>query len=217
MTGAINKGLKHGWILLGVFTLTVLWTLVWPDYAEGHPSTIGSPEMRTSSVPSGTEVAITPSFGSGHLTITPPYTIYLPVITQAPLAEPLKTLLVLINTERQKRGLLPLKTNFILMQVAQAHSQNMAERDFFDHVDPATGLGPCERISSAGYAFWACAENIAAGYRTAEAVFQAWMRSSGHRANLLSPDFTEIGIGYAEGGRYRYYWTVNLARSQEIH
>ncbi len=217
MTGTTNSRSKNAWILLGLFALTVLLTLVWPDYAEGHPSTIGSPEMRTSSVRSGTEAAITPSFGSGHLTITPPYTIYLPVITQAPLAEPLNTLLVLINTECQKRGLLPLKTNFILMQVAQAHSQNMVERDFFDHVDPATGLGPCERISNAGYAFWACAENIAAGYRTAEAVFQAWMRSSGHCANLLSPDFTEIGIGYAEGGRYHYYWTVNLACSQEIH
>lgn len=214
--GTTNSRSKNAWILLGLFTLTVSLALVWPDHVEGHPATIGFHEVKISSVLSGDRTAIASSFRDGYLTITTPYTVYLPIITQAPLPEPLNTLLVLINTERQKHGLPPLRINSVLMQVAQAHSQNMAERGFFDHVDPATGLGPCERISGAGYAFRTCAENIAAGYRTAEAVFQAWMSSSGHRANLLSPDFTEIGLGYAEGGFYRYYWTVNLACPQEI-
>ncbi|MDW8071279.1 MAG: CAP domain-containing protein [Anaerolineae bacterium] len=143
---------------------------------------------------------------------TASYTSYLPIIAHSSLAEPLYTLIELINAERQKHGLPPLRINSTLMQVAQMHSQNMAERDFFDHVDPATGMDACQRIASAGYAVRACAENLAAGYRTAQTVFQAWMHSPQHRANLLSPDFAEIGLGYAEGGRYGYYWTANLAR-----
>jgi uncharacterized protein YkwD len=168
-------------------------------------------EVETSSALAETRVSITPSFFNGHLTATASYTSYLPIITNVSPAEPLNTLIVLINTERRKLGVPPLRMNPVLMQVAQTYSQIMREQGFFDHTDPSTGTGPCERIASAGYALRACAENIAAGYPTAQAVFQAWMNSSRHRANLLSPDFMEIGVGYTEGGYYHYYWTVDLA------
>lgn len=211
-----HNRVTHISIWLGLLAvLAMLLTLsIWPDYAEGHAATTTFPEVKASGALSNTQMVITPSLLANYLTATGHYTSYLPIIAQAPLPEPLNTLLTLINAERQRQGLPPLKINPILMQVAQAHTQNMVERGFFDHIDPATRMDACGRIASAGYALQACAENLAAGYSTAEGVFQAWMNSPSHRANLLSPNFTEIGIGYARGGQYHHYWTVDLARPQ---
>jgi uncharacterized protein YkwD len=58
-----------------------------------------------------------------------------------------------------------------------------------------------------GIDFKAAGENIAAGQKTAEEVMDGWMNSEGHRANILNPDFTHIGIGYVQGGDYGTYWT----------
>jgi len=214
-TGIMNSRLTNIWILLGLLTmLTIpLTTLVWPApaRADGHPTVLAMCEAETSSALLEARVSATPSFFNNHLMATATYTSYLPIITNVSPAEPLDTLIMLINTERQKLGVPPLRLNPILMQVAQTYSQIMGEQGFFDHTDPITGTSPCERIASAGYALLACAENIAAGYPTAQAVFQAWMNSPRHRANLLSSDFMEVGVGYAEGGYYHYYWTVDLA------
>ena len=56
----------------------------------------------------------------------------------------------------------------------------------------------------------ACGENIAAGFPTAAMVLMIWLNSDGHRANLLSPYFTEVGVGYVQGGHYDHYWTLDL-------
>ncbi len=212
-----NDRLTSVWILLGLLAMlaVLLMMLVWPARADGRlliPAVYG--EGQTSDALLETRISITPPSFNGHLMATASYTSYLPIITNVSPAEPLNTLIMLINAERQRHGLTPLRTNPILIQVAQAHSQSMMGQGFFDHTEPTTGTGPCERIASAGYVSQVCGENIAAGYPTALTVFQAWMNSPRHRANLLSPDFTEIGVGYAEGGYYRYYWTVDLARPQ---
>jgi uncharacterized protein YkwD len=65
------------------------------------------------------------------------------------------------------------------------------------------------RIQETGYAFSAIAENVAGGQPTPESVIQTWLNSSGHRRNMLNPEYTEIGIGYAtnSSSQYTHYWT----------
>ncbi len=135
--------------------------------------------------------------------------VFLPIIFGAPAPE--YQLVDLINAERVRRGLSPLIVNPVLMQTAEAHSQDMVDRDFFNHTNP-DGQRPRDRLDEAGYAWWYCGENIGGGYTTAQAMFTAWMESAaGHREIMLSPNFSEIGIGFVTGGRYGYYWTADFA------
>lgn len=90
--------------------------------------------------------------------------------------------------------------------VAQAHSDDMRARGYFDHVDRA-GRTPMQRLQAAGVAVNAVAENIARGQATGQAVFRSWMDSAGHRRNLLHCDYTHHGVGLSGG-----YWTHVLAR-----
>ena len=65
-----------------------------------------------------------------------------------------------------------------------------------------------ELMKSQGIQYRAAGENIAMGYATPEAVVNAWMNSSGHRANILNSSYTRIGVGYVESGNY---WTQHFA------
>ncbi|MEM7759978.1 MAG: CAP domain-containing protein [Cyanobacteria bacterium P01_A01_bin.40] len=120
--------------------------------------------------------------------------------------------LELTNAERAKAGLNPLTLNNQLAQAAQGHSDRMAEDDFFSHTG-ADGSSVSDRVQDTGYQYSRAGENIAAGQRTAEQVVQDWMNSPGHRANILNPEFTEIGIGYellendTGSVNYNHYWT----------
>lgn len=136
------------------------------------------------------------------------YTIYLPIIHRTPTFE--EQLIDLLNAERTQRGLSTLGTDTLLVQVAEAHSQDMVNRNFFSHTNP-DGQDPGDRLDNAGYKWLTYGENIGGGYTSPQAMFNAWMNSSGHRANLLNPNFTEIGIGYVTGGYYGHYWTAVLA------
>ena len=136
------------------------------------------------------------------------YTVFLPVLVSSPTPE--SQLIDLINAERVRLGLSPLTISPVLMQVAEAHSQDMVNRNFFDHVNP-DGQDPSDRLDEAGYDWWACGENIGGGYTTPQAMFDGWMKSPGHKANMLDPDFTEIGLGYVTGGYYHHYWTAVFA------
>ncbi len=137
---------------------------------------------------------------------------YLPLILRSwpPFEE---QLINLINAERSSRGLATLSRSDLLMQVAEAHSQDMVDRNFFDHTNP-DGLGPGERLTNAGYNWITWGETIGGGYTTPEAMFNGWMNSDPHRAILLSTNYTEIGIGYVAGGTYGHYWTAVFARPQ---
>lgn len=115
----------------------------------------------------------------------------------------------LTNAERQKAGCPPLSNNRTLRLVATAHSEDMAARDFFSHTNP-DGQDPGDRAAAAGYDGYA-GENIAMGYRSAEAVVEGWMDSSGHRANILNCSSTEIGVGVADSPR-GLYWTQMFGR-----
>ena len=116
--------------------------------------------------------------------------------------------LELTNAERQNAGLSPLALSPALEDAAQSYSEVLASSGCFDHT-----CGPvpnfADRDGQAGYADWTdIGENIAAGFPTPEAVVDSWMASPGHRANILSSQFTEIGVGMTSGGgQYSTYWT----------
>lgn len=147
----------------------------------------------------------------------------------------------MVNQERWTNGQLPpLKRNSIIDNSAATHSSNMAVRNFFAHCDVDTKTKPWDRMVAAGYTGWNSAgENIAAGYSSPAAVMTGWMNSSGHRANILSVSYREIGVGYymesgdqsgirgdangdctadgSVGGPFIRYWTQNFGRKNSIY
>lgn len=118
-----------------------------------------------------------------------------------------KKVVELTNAERTKAGLNPLKSdNATLAKMARAKSQDMSDKNYFDHQSPTYG-SPFDMMKKYGISYRTAGENIAAGQKTPEEVVQGWMNSPGHRANILNGDFTTIGVGYVEGGSYGSYWT----------
>ncbi|RBY80108.1 CAP domain-containing protein [Blastococcus sp. TF02-09] len=105
--------------------------------------------------------------------------------------------LALVNQERAAAGCRPLAADARLADVAAAHSADMRDRGFFDHVNLA-GLSPFDRAEAAGVS--ARAENIARGQGDAAAVMASWMGSPGHRSNILDCSLTRLGVGIADGG-----------------
>lgn len=113
----------------------------------------------------------------------------------------------LVNRERTSRGLNPLTMNPLLNQIAEDYACEMIEEGFFDHVNPFTGEGPGQRAINAGYVFLAIGENLAGGQTTPVQVMREWMASrQGHRENILSPQWSEIGIAVRTGGEHAVYW-----------
>lgn len=126
--------------------------------------------------------------------------------TSASMAQARAATLCLINNQRASHGLRALRANPILQRAADAHSRNMARRHFFNHTAPG-GVTLVRRLASAGgyvsaSRSWSVGENIAwgGGYlATPSSIVGAWMHSPGHRANILSRGFREIGVGIATG------------------
>ena len=109
----------------------------------------------------------------------------------------------LVNEQRVQNGLNPLTENWELSRVARYKSQDMVDNRYFSHTSPTYG-SPFQMIRAFGISFRRAGENIAYGQRTPQAVVNAWMNSSGHRANILNASYTQIGVGYVADGNY---WT----------
>jgi uncharacterized protein YkwD len=117
--------------------------------------------------------------------------------------------LCVLNAQRGRHGLRPLKLNKRLSKAARRHARDMARRKYFDH-DSLGGGTFVDRIRRTGYLrgarSWFVGENLAWGTleRSApRAITKMWMGSPGHRANILSPSFREVGIGLAYGAPVR--------------
>jgi uncharacterized YkwD family protein len=117
-----------------------------------------------------------------------------------------KEVVTLVNAERAKAGLPALKANAELSNVARLKSQDMIDKNYFSHTSPTYG-SPFDMMKKFGIKYSAAGENIASGYPTAKAVVDGWMNSPGHRANILSKSFTEIGVGLAKSSNGTSYWT----------
>ena len=109
----------------------------------------------------------------------------------------------LVNSERAKNGLPPLTQDWELSRVARFKSQDMKDNAYFSHTSPIYG-SPFDMIKNFGISYRTAGENIARGQATPQAVVNAWMNSSGHRANILNKSYKKIGVGYVSDGRY---WT----------
>lgn len=121
-------------------------------------------------------------------------------------------LLALTNAARADNGAAPLSFDPTLNQVAQTYAQRMDQEDFFDHVDPQ-GNNPGQRLTNAGYRWRFVGENIAKGQVTAAHAFETWQNSPGHWANIINPDYQEIGIGQfkvTDDNFYKGYFWVQV-------
>jgi uncharacterized protein YkwD len=114
----------------------------------------------------------------------------------------------IVNVARTTAGCAPVTANATLVQLARAHSLDMAGTAGFRH-NGSDGRTPFQRMMAAGYDYSVAAENIAAGQPNAAAVMSAWMASPGHRQNILDCRFTQIGVGVVNkpGSQYVVYWT----------
>ncbi|MFF7729077.1 CAP domain-containing protein [Streptomyces sp. NPDC008001] len=117
----------------------------------------------------------------------------------------------MVNDERAKAGCSPVSVNAKLQAAAQGHSDDMAARDYYDHTSP-DGKSPGDRITAAGYHWSTYGENIFKSPRDARTAMDGWMKSPGHRANILNCSFKEIGVGinFASNGPW---WTQNFGAS----
>ncbi len=112
----------------------------------------------------------------------------------------------LVNKERAKYGLSALKSNSSLANVATIKSQDMVNKNYFSHTSPTYG-SPFDMMKQFGISYKTAGENIAMGQKTPSEVVTAWMNSEGHRKNILSSSFTQIGVGVAKNANGQLYWT----------
>lgn len=141
------------------------------------------------------------------------FPLFITIIScKADLESEKSAFLVLINQYRQQNGVPPLAVSNALTAAAQLHSEDMATNNYFSHTS-LDGRTFVDRIRQAGYTYntW-LGENIAAGYSTAQSVFNAWKNSPGHNENMLNPNFKVIGIGlaYDASSTYGWYWTTDF-------
>ncbi len=108
-------------------------------------------------------------------------------------AEPARDVAQLTNSYRAQIGLPPLKVSMQLERVAQSHGEDMVRNRFFSHAG-SDGSDVGDRALRDGYGYCVIAENIAQGHRSAEDVARGWMKSAGHRRNMLDRSVTEIGV-----------------------
>ncbi|NLK21651.1 MAG: SafA/ExsA family spore coat assembly protein [Epulopiscium sp.] len=117
----------------------------------------------------------------------------------------------LVNAERAKNGLQPLKANWELSRVARMKSQDMINKNYFAHQSPTYG-SPFDMIQTFGIRFTSAGENIAKGQQTPSQVMNSWMNSPGHKSNILGASYSEIGVGLATSKNGVKYWTQMFIR-----
>lgn len=120
-----------------------------------------------------------------------PYNIFFADITKSSLEN-------FVNQTRQSIGLKPLSENEKLNQAAQMKAQNMVQEQYFNHTSPS-GVTPWFWFKQAGYSYKFAGENLAVGFYESEEVYNAWLNSASHKANIVNPNYTEIGTAVLKG------------------
>lgn len=118
----------------------------------------------------------------------------------------------LVNDERAKAGRSSLTENNELSRIARLKSEDFVKNNYFSHNSPTYG-SPFDMMKQYGINFTSAGENIASGQRNAEEVMKYWMASSGHRENILDPNYNQIGVGVAKDSQGRLYWTQMFIRN----
>lgn len=158
---------------------------------EGEPHTVGD-----APVPAPSTEGDVPASDTGADAPAPGAEEEEPVVLTGEEA----LMLELVNAERTKAGLSPLALDSRLVGTARAKSADMVANNYFSHISPTLG-SPFDQLEAASIRYRAAAENLAASESVASA-HQLLLASSLHRANLLNPNYTHIGIGVVQGGPY---------------
>lgn len=103
-----------------------------------------------------------------------------------------------MNARRVAEGLPPLQGNAVLHEAAGDRVRDMEELGYWAHRSP-DGRSPFTWLRARGYDFSYAGENLATGYETTEILVASWMESEGHRENIMSPIFSEVGIALIDG------------------
>ncbi|MBQ7876291.1 MAG: PT domain-containing protein [Clostridia bacterium] len=119
--------------------------------------------------------------------------------------------LKLINAERTKANLLALTLDKAVAKVSEAHGIDMATQKYLAQKNKA-GADVVKRLTDAKVVFTAAAENLAQGNYTAQVIVDAWMKSDKHKVNILSADFTKVGISVAIATDGTKYWVVDFVK-----
>jgi uncharacterized protein YkwD len=131
--------------------------------------------------------------------------------TPSTLSEAEARILALTNAARKKEGLGPLKISPTLLEAARAHSANQARHDKMAH--ELDGKKPSDRVKAAGYRYRYTGENVAFGKNVSvDEIFEGWMKSPPHRANILKSEYTEIGIGVGTSASGTQYYTQSFGQ-----
>lgn len=129
--------------------------------------------------------------GTIFISINLPQNIFFADVTETTLEN-------FANQTRQAIGLAPLVENQKLNQAAEAKAENMVQNQYFSHTSP-TGITPWFWFLQAGYKYKYAGENLAIGFYESEEVYQAWLNSPSHKANILNPNYTEVGTAVVKG------------------
>lgn len=118
-------------------------------------------------------------------------------------------ILELMNGKRAEAGLQPLVLDNTLIQVARYKSDHMIQYGYFDHTNP-DGTDWTSWLQAIGYTYNATAENIVSNTYDPIEFFNQWWNSPGHKANMMNPNYTKVGIGIVEGN-YKYMGTQEFS------
>ena len=114
-------------------------------------------------------------------------------------------ILLLVNLERSKYGVMPVALCWQLSQAAEYKSKDMRDKNYFSHSSPVYGSLP-DMLKQFNIPYLTAGENIAKGQISPEAVMRAWTNSGSHLKNIINPAFNKIGVGYCAGSGTTY-WT----------
>lgn len=109
-------------------------------------------------------------------------------------------MLNLVNQERKKHGLKTLKHDSRLSKLARLKALDIGKYNYRSHISPTYG-SPQNMLKNNGVSYRIFGENLAGEHYSPKSVVNAWMRSSGHRANILNSRFTHVGVGYSSKGQ----------------
>ncbi|HEY9748031.1 MAG TPA: CAP domain-containing protein [Allocoleopsis sp.] len=186
---------KPTWLLSGAIALSLMGCESLPQILPDLPLPTSFPIQSPSASPSAPSAAV-PS----------------PAI-----AEMETTVQQRINEIRQEQGLKPLKNNARLAQVARNYSRLMAEKNFFSHTGP-DGRNVGQRVQAAGIVYWIVGENLFKSVNIpspAPVAVRGWMKSPGHRENILNAKYSETGVGVWRQGN-SYYFTQLFLRPPSL-
>lgn len=211
--------------LLALFEVVIISSILifTPKYYTSIGATSASKPPAPLPPPSNPILTTNPTAAEAMLSYSAQQTTTTPPVGIKFLDEIEQHILTLTNEERRKQGLTVLQHDPMLQKAARAHSTDMLERDFFDHVSPS-GRTPFDRIAIihrqligiTGENLWqGQGHDVSDAQKLAELAVESWMNSPGHRENILNKEYTHLGVGGTVKGD-TVKLTQNFASTQAL-